>query len=42
VRAHVDDGKEIDVQGCDLWEFVDGLIVRKDTYWKHRTDLPLA
>ncbi|WP_206020295.1 nuclear transport factor 2 family protein [Rhodovarius crocodyli] len=28
------DGKTIDVQGCDLWEFRDGLIVKKDTYLK--------
>jgi ketosteroid isomerase-like protein len=28
------DGKAIDVQGCDLWEFRDGLVVKKDTYLK--------
>lgn len=27
-------GVQIRVQGCDLWEFRDGLIVRKDSYWK--------
>lgn len=27
-------GERIEVQGCDLWEFRDGLIVRKDSYWK--------
>lgn len=28
------DGVRIDVRGCDLWEFRDGLIIRKDSYWK--------
>jgi ketosteroid isomerase-like protein len=27
-------GDRIAVRGCDLWEFRDGLIVRKDSYWK--------
>ncbi len=27
-------GERIAVRGCDLWEFRDGLIVRKDSYWK--------
>jgi ketosteroid isomerase-like protein len=27
-------GERIDVRGCDLWEFRDGLVVRKDSYWK--------
>ena len=27
------EGERIAVQGCDLWEFRDGLIVRKDSYW---------
>jgi len=27
-------GEAIVVRGCDLWEFRDGLIVRKDSYWK--------
>jgi ketosteroid isomerase-like protein len=42
VRGHVDNGKEIDVQGCDLWEFEDELIVHKDTYWKQRTESPVG
>jgi len=21
--------------GCDLWEFRDGMVVKKDTYWKY-------
>jgi len=29
------DGTALDYQGCDLYEFgADGLIARKDTYWK--------
>jgi ketosteroid isomerase-like protein len=28
------DGERLEVRGCDLWEFRDGLIVRKDSYWK--------
>ena len=28
------EGQRIAVRGCDLWEFRDGLIVRKDSYWK--------
>lgn len=27
-------GDRVDVRGCDLWEFQDGLVVRKDSYWK--------
>lgn len=27
-------GERIEVRGCDLFEFRDGLIVRKDSYWK--------
>lgn len=28
------DGKKIKVRGCDLLEFRDGKIIRKDSYWK--------
>jgi ketosteroid isomerase-like protein len=28
------DGTRIEVRGCDLWEFRDERIVRKDSYWK--------
>jgi ketosteroid isomerase-like protein len=28
------DGTRLDYQGCDLYEFKDNLIWRKDTYWK--------
>jgi ketosteroid isomerase-like protein len=27
-------GVRVEVQGCDLFEFRDGKIVRKDSYWK--------
>jgi ketosteroid isomerase-like protein len=27
-------GERIAVRGCDLWEFRDGLVVCKDSYWK--------
>jgi ketosteroid isomerase-like protein len=28
------DGHSIRVRGCDLWEFRDGKVTRKDSYWK--------
>ncbi len=28
------DGVRIEVRGCDHWEFRDGKVVRKDSYWK--------
>ena|SRR5688572_18431200 len=27
-------GVKVNVRGCDLWEFRDGKIIRKDAYWK--------
>lgn len=27
-------GARIEVRGCDFYEFRDGLVVRKDSYWK--------
>lgn len=27
-------GAAVDVRGCDLFEFRDGLVTRKDSYWK--------
>lgn len=27
-------GVSIKVRGCDLWEFRDGKVIRKDSYWK--------
>jgi ketosteroid isomerase-like protein len=31
------DGTHLDLRGCDLWTIRNGLIVRKDSYWKLRT-----
>ncbi len=28
------EGRNVRVRGCDLWEFADGKVVRKDSYWK--------
>lgn len=27
-------GVNVEVRGCDLWEFKDGKVTRKDSYWK--------
>ena len=27
-------GVQLSVRGCDLWQFRDGKVVRKDSYWK--------
>ena len=32
------DGTRIEVRGCDLWTFRDGEVVKKDSFWKIRTD----
>jgi len=37
VRGTAPDGAIIDTIGCDLWEFADGKIVKKDTYYKQKT-----
>ncbi len=34
VRGTFEDNSNLDCLGCDLWEFRDGLITKKDTYWK--------
>jgi len=34
VKGNASDGTMLDYQGCDLFEFRDGLIQNKDTYWK--------
>lgn len=31
------DGERLEIRGCDLWTIRDGLIVKKDSYWKIRT-----
>jgi len=28
------DGRRVRVRGCDHWEFRDGKVIRKDSYWK--------
>jgi ketosteroid isomerase-like protein len=28
------DGGRLEVRGCDLWTFRDGLVTRKDSFWK--------
>lgn len=28
------DGRRVRVRGCDHWEFCDGKVIRKDSYWK--------
>ena len=34
IRGHTADGAAIEVRGCDLWEFEDAKVRRKDSYWK--------
>jgi ketosteroid isomerase-like protein len=34
VQGTMKTGERIDWLGCDLWEFQNGKIVKKDTYWK--------
>jgi len=34
VTGHAADGTVLNYQGCDLWEFRDGYVLNKDTYWK--------
>ncbi|WOB61212.1 MULTISPECIES: nuclear transport factor 2 family protein [Pseudomonas] len=35
VKATLPTGKKLDAIGCDIWEFSEGKIMRKDTYYKH-------
>lgn len=37
VRGTAPGGGTIDILGCDLWEFRDGKVVKKDTYYKQKT-----
>jgi steroid delta-isomerase-like uncharacterized protein len=34
IRGTQANGEPIEVRGCDLFEFTDGKISRKDSYWK--------
>lgn len=36
LRGTTVDGQPIEVRGCDLWTFRDGVVTRKDSYWKIR------
>jgi taurine dehydrogenase small subunit len=35
VKGTADDGTSLNLLGCDLWEFRDGRVTKKDTYWKY-------
>lgn len=35
VQGTAPDGERLDLLGCDLWEFRDDKVVKKDTYWKY-------
>lgn len=37
IRGTSTAGDVVDWRGCDHWEFRDGLVVRKDSYWKSRS-----
>ena len=34
VQGTLPNGDKMNYLGCDLWEFRDGLVTKKDTYWK--------
>jgi len=34
IRGTRSSGEPIEVRGCDLFEFTDGRISRKDSFWK--------
>jgi ketosteroid isomerase-like protein len=34
LTATTTDGTRLELRGCDLWTFRDGLVTRKDTFWK--------
>jgi hypothetical protein len=34
IRGTRSTGEPIEVRGCDLFEFTDGKISRKDSFWK--------
>lgn len=35
VRGTPKGGQPFEYTGCDLWEFRDGYVTKKDTYWKY-------
>ena len=32
------DGQRLEIRGCDLWRLRDGKVVKKDSFWKIRTE----
>ena len=38
LRGTTVDGQRLEIRGCDLWTFRNGQIVKKDSYWKIRTE----
>jgi len=34
IRGTQSTGESVEVRGCDLFEFTDGKISRKDSFWK--------
>ena len=34
VKGTPEEGAPLDWLGCDIWTFRDGLVTKKDTYWK--------
>ena len=38
LRGTTTDGQRLEVRGCDLWTFRDGRVVKKDSFWKIRTE----
>jgi ketosteroid isomerase-like protein len=38
LRGTTTDGMRLEVRGCDLWTFRGDKIVKKDSYWKIRTE----
>lgn len=35
VKGTPKDGPPINWHGCDIWTFRDGVVIKKDTYWKY-------
>jgi hypothetical protein len=35
VQGTMPDGSTFNYLGCDLWEFRNNLVTKKDTYWKY-------
>jgi ketosteroid isomerase-like protein len=38
LRGTTVDGQRLEIRGCDLWTFRGGRIVKKDSFWKIRTE----